>query len=207
MTKMSDAAVPSLLITEGTEPAAPAAGKQRMYIDSTTHVLMLTNSSGTESAVGSAGTPAFGGALAYNSATQSINDSAVTIVTFDSEDFDTATYHSTSSNTGRMTVPTTGKYRFLATVYFNSADADGLRIVEFEKNGATAGAGTLLRGQSRMFGHASNTQVQQAEVVASLTATDFVTVIVFQSSGAAMNIGHATAPEIQSSFSVQFLGT
>lgn len=53
MTKASDNAFPSLLITEGTEPSAPAAGKQRMYIDSTTHVLMLTNSSGTETAVGS----------------------------------------------------------------------------------------------------------------------------------------------------------
>jgi hypothetical protein len=52
MTKASDNAFPSLLITEGTEPSAPAAGKQRLYIDSTTHVLMLTNSSGTESAVG-----------------------------------------------------------------------------------------------------------------------------------------------------------
>lgn len=53
MAKASDNAFPSLLITEGTEPSAPAAGKQRLYIDSTTHLLMLTNSSGTESAVGS----------------------------------------------------------------------------------------------------------------------------------------------------------
>ena len=52
MTKASDNAFPSLLITEGTEPSAPAAGKQRLYIDSTTHLLMLTNSAGTESAVG-----------------------------------------------------------------------------------------------------------------------------------------------------------
>ncbi len=48
MTKASDNAFPSLLITEGTEPSAPAAGKQRVYIDSTTHHLMRTNSSGTE---------------------------------------------------------------------------------------------------------------------------------------------------------------
>lgn len=48
MTKASDNAFPSILITEGTEPSAPAAGKQRLYIDSTTHHLMRTNSSGTE---------------------------------------------------------------------------------------------------------------------------------------------------------------
>lgn len=48
MTKASDNAFPSLLITEGTEPSAPAAGKQRLYIDSTSHHLKRTNSSGTD---------------------------------------------------------------------------------------------------------------------------------------------------------------
>ena len=51
MTKASDNAFPSLLITEGTEPSAPAAGKQRLYIDSTSHLLKVTNSSGVESNV------------------------------------------------------------------------------------------------------------------------------------------------------------
>lgn len=48
MTKASDNAFPSILITEGTEPSAPAAGKQRVYIDSTTHKLKRTDSSGTD---------------------------------------------------------------------------------------------------------------------------------------------------------------
>jgi len=48
MTKMSDVAIPSLLITEGTEPSAPAAGKQRLYIDSTSHKLKRTDSSGVD---------------------------------------------------------------------------------------------------------------------------------------------------------------
>jgi len=48
VTKASDNAFPSLLITEGTEPSAPAAGKQRLYIDSTTHKLKRTDSSGTD---------------------------------------------------------------------------------------------------------------------------------------------------------------
>ena len=48
MVKASDNAFPSLLITEGTEPSAPAAGKQKLYIDSTTHLLKATNSSGTD---------------------------------------------------------------------------------------------------------------------------------------------------------------
>jgi hypothetical protein len=48
MAKASDNAFPSILITEGTEPSAPAAGKQRLYIDSSTHKLKRTDSSGTD---------------------------------------------------------------------------------------------------------------------------------------------------------------
>jgi hypothetical protein len=44
----SDNPFTSLLITEGTEPAAPAAGKKRLYVDSTSHTLKMTDSSGNE---------------------------------------------------------------------------------------------------------------------------------------------------------------
>ena len=44
----SDNPFPSLLITAGTEPAAPAAGKVRLYVDSTTLDLKLTTSAGVE---------------------------------------------------------------------------------------------------------------------------------------------------------------
>lgn len=56
MTLASNNPFPSILITEGTEPSAPAAGKQRLYIDSTTHHLMRTNSSGTETDIEAGGT-------------------------------------------------------------------------------------------------------------------------------------------------------
>ena len=49
MTKASDNAYPSVLITEGTVPSTPAAGKQRVYIDSTTKRVKLVNSSGVNS--------------------------------------------------------------------------------------------------------------------------------------------------------------
>ena len=47
----SNNAFTSVLITEGTEPAAPAAGKQRLYVDSTTHRVRRTDSSGNEAAL------------------------------------------------------------------------------------------------------------------------------------------------------------
>jgi hypothetical protein len=47
-TKGSDNPFPSLLIVEGTEPTAPSAGLQRLYIDSTTHKLKRTDSAGAD---------------------------------------------------------------------------------------------------------------------------------------------------------------
>src|SRR5512143_2718684 len=48
MTKFSDNPTPSLLVVEGTEPAAPAAGRQRLYIDSSSHHLSRTDSGGVQ---------------------------------------------------------------------------------------------------------------------------------------------------------------
>jgi hypothetical protein len=47
-TRGSDNPFPSILVVEGTEPTAPSAGSQRLYIDSTTHKLKRTDSSGTD---------------------------------------------------------------------------------------------------------------------------------------------------------------
>ena len=52
MTKASDNEYPSLLIKEGAAPSSPAAGDQRLFIDSADHLLKRKNSGGTVTAVG-----------------------------------------------------------------------------------------------------------------------------------------------------------
>jgi hypothetical protein len=78
MVKASDNAYPSLLITEGTEPSAPAAGKQRLYIDSTTHLLKATNSSGTDRTIEGGG----GTALQVDRVSRTSGDVTTTSTTF-----------------------------------------------------------------------------------------------------------------------------
>lgn len=51
MTKASDNEFPSLLIKEGTAPSSPGAGDQRLFVDSSDHLLKYKNSSGTVSPV------------------------------------------------------------------------------------------------------------------------------------------------------------
>lgn len=52
--KGSDNPAPSLLIVEGAAPASPAAGDQRLFIDSADHLLKRKNSGGTVTTIGSA---------------------------------------------------------------------------------------------------------------------------------------------------------
>src|SRR5262252_351500 len=48
-----------------------------------------------------------------------LNAAAQTLITYNSERYDTDNYHSTSSNTGRLTVPVTGLYLVNLTLEFN----------------------------------------------------------------------------------------
>lgn len=48
MTKASDNPYPSILIEESAEPSAPAAGHQRLYVDSSTHTLHRVDENGDE---------------------------------------------------------------------------------------------------------------------------------------------------------------
>lgn len=71
---------------------------------------------------GGGGSTAFSGCRVYNSANQAVADSTATFLTFDSERYDTDAFHSTSTNTSRLTVPTgkAGYYSIFASIQFES---------------------------------------------------------------------------------------
>ena len=49
--------------------------------------------------------PSFNGARVWNSTTQNISTATATAITWNSESYDTNSYHSTSTNTSRLTIP------------------------------------------------------------------------------------------------------
>lgn len=77
MTKWSDAGAISALLTEGTVPATPSAGTQRIYIDSADHKLKRVNSSAAVTTIESAG--GGGGALTQLVAPTPLVGTAATI--------------------------------------------------------------------------------------------------------------------------------
>lgn len=182
--KGSDNPFPSILIAEATEPAAPAAGHQRLYVDSTSHALMITNSSGTQSAVGGGGAGiAVTGCKAYHSTTQSITGGTTATLAFDSEEFDTATYHDNSTNNSRLTVPGTGLYHVGCSAY-NNGSGDEMELW-FRKNGSTDQRGGVL-----FIGGVDGNQGHYSTIL-SLTAADYIEVRCFVKTTADVGSGSA----------------
>lgn len=80
---------------------------------------------------------AFSGARLTNSTTYTISTATDTLLGFDTETFDTDSYHSTVTNTSRLTAPSTGYYFFEAQINWDyGATAANNPIMRVKKNGS-----------------------------------------------------------------------
>jgi hypothetical protein len=124
------------------------------------------------------------GARVYNSANISVSNTTNTTLTFDSEAFDTG-LHSTSTNTERLTIVRAGIYIVFATVRW-AGHATGIRASYLLLNGSNS----ILASGSHQLGTApdANAYVQQVISIAKLAVDDYMTVVVYQSSGGSLNV-------------------
>lgn len=141
------------------------------------------------------------GARVYNSANISILNATNTILTFDSERYDTDAIHSTASNTGRLTIPSggTGKYLIVGMAEFAS-NATGYRNLFIRLNGATIIANHIWLPPTG----ASETAPSMITTIYSLVATDYVELMAYQSSGGALNI--LATSQFSPEFAIALLG-
>jgi hypothetical protein len=153
----------------------------RLGIGSTGQVLTVT-AGAPAWATPSSGTPAFVGVSVYDSvgAGQSISNTTYTALTYDSENYDTDSFHSTSTNTSRLTIPTGkgGKYQINTFVNWDSTSG-GRRIVTIYKNGTN----TRVLGNQTSSGYLGQT----GAYVIELAAADYIQVFVYQDSGGTRN--------------------
>lgn len=115
-------------------------------------------------------------ARVYNSTDISLTTSTTTLFTFNSERQDTGSFHSTSSNTGRLTVTTAGMYLIGFTGVFAS-NATGFREIWFQVNGATRIADLGMPAISGLSNRMSLVTLYQ------MAAADYVEVYGYQTSG------------------------
>lgn len=200
MAKASDNLFPYLHLVPAAAPSSPAAGAERVYLDSADGKLKRKDSSGTVTTIegGGSSTPAFVGVKAYHSAAQSIPNNATTALLLNSEEYDTDSFHDTSTNTSRLTVPSgKGGYYLLQGGSSGPATAQVSTEFMFRKNGAT-----FIRSA---VGGAGDGHVNASAVV-NLSATDYVELVCYQSSGSAQNIGNATGNDNQTWAAATLLG-
>ena len=142
----------------------------------------------------------FVGASIYNSGSQSISNTTWTTLNFNSEVFDTDTFHDTASNNSRITIPSgkNGKYLIVAKWHFQGNASGSDRLGGIKKNGTNIGTYRGINGNASSVGWG-------ASVILDLVATDYIEVEVYQDSGGNLNAFGGSAPEYNF-LQVQFLG-
>jgi len=153
-------------------PARLAAG--------TEDYVLTMGATNPEWAVASAGAVDIG-ARAYNDAAISIPNDTDTYLTFNSESYDTDTIHDASTNTGRLTCKTAGKYLIMANIAFYP-DNDGIRVIQIRLNRTT----TIARVQSLPVTGFNSMQI--VSTIYPLSVNDYVEVMVYHNGGAALDI-------------------
>jgi hypothetical protein len=127
-------------ITAGTATVSTASSLVLAQYDSGRLYFTSTGVAIWEKYQGASTAAAFSGASVYKSGTQSITRGTTTILTFDSENFDTGSYHDTGSNTSRLTTASTGKYLFNWTISTPAPDVPFYLVMY--KNGVAITLGT-----------------------------------------------------------------
>lgn len=118
---------------------------------------------------------------------QSLPSSTATAITFDTENVDSTSGHSTSSNTSRWQADYPGWYWIDGGVGYAS-NATGVRTAEWAINGfLVAGCGVLLAANST-----GSARIPGRGMLIYLANGDYVETLAFQNSGGALNTAVST---------------
>jgi hypothetical protein len=121
------------------------------------------------------------GARVTNTAALSIANNTTTALTFNTERHDTHGFHSTSVNTGRLTIPGAGRYLVVGQAIFAS-NATGYRNAVIRLNGTT------IIAQHLIGANATDATGLIVSTVWSFSAADYVELAVSQTSGGSLDV-------------------
>jgi hypothetical protein len=173
---------------------------QRLALGSNAQVLTIdtTVDGKIKWATPAAGSTFAGASVTKDGTAQSLSNATYTAIVYQTEDYDTDTFHSTSSNTSRFTIPSgkDGKYLFTVVVNFATDNAGDRRLAIY-KNGSA-----VLYAVGITSTNNSDTRIG-ASVIYNLVATDYIEIFAFQNSGTSINLRGGA---IENQFTITYLG-
>ena len=120
----------------------------------------------------------------FNSSVQSVPNSTVTAMLCGSESLDNDEMHSTASNTSRITAVNAGRYTFTGTAQFAiDGTGTGMRRLSFRLNGTTEYDLVQVAAVSTL-----SSVILSGSRTFTLDISDYVEMVVLQSSGGALNV-------------------
>lgn len=122
----------------------------------------------------------FVGAHAYHSANQSVTSATFTILSLDSERYDTDTMHDLVTNNSRVTCKTAGKFHLDGKLVW-AANGTGERALQLYLNGAT------VLDADVQFPNGGDICVMHVSADYALAVNDYVELRAYQGSGGALN--------------------
>lgn len=133
-------------------------------------------------------------AKVYRTADQSIAASTVTAVLFTAEYWDTASLHSTSSNTSRLTAPIAGLYVVTWFVRMGpfTLTSNHYSAVQVRVNGAVVDESLYVLYSSM----STNYSEGSGATTLKLSASDYVELHVYQNTGSAADVDVAIPPTL-----------
>lgn len=114
---------------------------------------------------------------------QTLSNNTYTLVTFNAETYDTDGFHSTSTNTERMTIPAglAGYYEVTANVGFDT-NTTGRRLLQIRKNGSAIAVGEASSATS------TNYPAFNTSLIVNLAVGDYVDFEAYQTSGGNLDV-------------------
>lgn len=169
------------------------------------HTLVADSSTSTGLKWAAASASGFVGCQLTNSTYITCSNNTSTTITFDTEKFDTDGFHSTTTNTGRITIPSgkDGKYLFTAKIVFQGNNT-GIRYASLKKNGSTQYR--MVTIQTVTSGNPDVCAFTISQVF-DLVATDYMELVCLQTSGGNLDVlGLTNGAQEEVYFTAQFLG-
>lgn len=126
----------------------------------------------------------FVGARAYRNSAQNISNATLTAVEYNAETYDTDSFHSTSTNTSRFTIPSgKGGYYALHVMLTYQENGTGIRDLRFYKNGSEL---QMLR----LFGSSTANALTGlfGTYVGNFAAGDYLECYAYQNSGGTLTV-------------------